>query len=130
MVDQSIVKEWIAKGEEDYSFARANLEEGKNFFAQICFHFQQAAEKYLKAFIIASDLEFRRIHDLGLLLKVCSAKDTSFEDLKEICEFLSAFYIEARYPVHWPTNFSNQEAQKALKAAEQIRAFIKEKLHV
>lgn len=130
MVDQSIVKEWISKGEEDYSFARANLEEGKNFFAQICFHFQQAAEKYLKAFIIASDLEFRRVHDLGLLLKVCSTKDASFEDLRETCEFLSAFYIEARYPVHWPTNFSSQEAQKALQAAERIRAFIKEKLHV
>jgi HEPN domain-containing protein len=86
MVDQSIVTEWISKGEEDYNFARANLEEGKNFFAQICFHFQQAAEKYLKAFIIASDLEFRRIHDLGLLLKVCSAKDTSFEDLRETCD--------------------------------------------
>jgi HEPN domain-containing protein len=89
MVDQSIVTEWISKGEEDYNFARANLEEGKNFFAQICFHFQQAAEKYLKAFIIASDLEFRRIHDLGLLLKVCSAKDTSFEDLRV---FVSVLY--------------------------------------
>jgi HEPN domain-containing protein len=130
MVDQSIVKEWISKGEEDYNFARANLEEGKNFFAQICFHFQQAAEKYLKAFIIASDLEFRRVHDLGLLLKVCSAKDTSFEDLRETCEFLSAFYIEARYPVHWPTNFSRQEAQKAFQATERIRIFIKDKLHV
>jgi HEPN domain-containing protein len=84
MVDQSIVTEWISKGEEDYNFARTNLEEGKNFFAQICFHFQQAAEKYLKAFIIASDLEFRRIHDLGLLLKVCSAKDASFENLRDL----------------------------------------------
>ncbi|MBA4391895.1 MAG: hypothetical protein C0399_13305 [Syntrophus sp. (in: bacteria)] len=130
MVDQSIVKEWIAKGEEDYNFARVNLEEGRNFFAQICFHFQQAAEKYLKAFIVASDLEFRRVHDLGLLLKVCSTKDDSFEDLRETCEFLSAFYIEARYPVYWPTNFSREEAQKALQAAERIRVFIKGKLHV
>jgi HEPN domain-containing protein len=130
MVDQSIVTDWISKGEDDYNFARTNLEEGKNFFAQICFHFQQAAEKYLKAFIIASDLEFRRIHDLGLLLKVCSAKDASFENLRETCEFLSAFYIEARYPVHWPTNFSRQEAQKALQATERIRTFIKDKLHV
>ena len=83
MVDPSIIREWTSKADEDFEFARINLDEGKNFYAQICFHLQQAAEKYLKAFIIALDLEFRRVHDLGLLLKICSAKDPSFEDLRE-----------------------------------------------
>ena len=45
MVDRGIVQEWIEKAEEDFEFARINLEEGKRFFAQICFHFHQAAEK-------------------------------------------------------------------------------------
>ena len=49
MVDQGIVKEWVSKADEDFYFARVNLEEKKRFFAQICFHFHQAAEKYLKA---------------------------------------------------------------------------------
>ena len=52
MVDQGIVKEWVSKADEDFYFARVNLEEKKRFFAQICFHFHQAAEKYLKAYII------------------------------------------------------------------------------
>lgn len=47
-----IAKEWIEKAEEDYGFACANLD-GTDYFAQICFHFQQAAEKYFKAFIIS-----------------------------------------------------------------------------
>lgn len=51
MVDASLVTEWLTKAAEDLEFGRINLEERKNFFAQICFHFQQAAEKYLKAFI-------------------------------------------------------------------------------
>jgi hypothetical protein len=51
MVDPVIVKEWIAKAEEDYRFAEVNLREERDFFPQICFHFQQAAEKFLKAFI-------------------------------------------------------------------------------
>ena len=38
MVDRGIVQEWIEKAEEDFEFARINLEEGKRFFAQICFH--------------------------------------------------------------------------------------------
>ncbi len=32
------------------------------------------AEKYLKAFIIAHDLEFLKIHDLPVLLKTCLKK--------------------------------------------------------
>ncbi len=58
MVDISIIQEWVEKGEEDFEFAKINLEEGKPFFAQICFHFHQAAEKYLKAYIVANGLEF------------------------------------------------------------------------
>ncbi len=57
MADGSLVTEWLTKADEDFDFARVNLEERKNFFAQICFHFQQAAEKYLKAFIVAKELE-------------------------------------------------------------------------
>jgi len=128
MVDRAIIKEWIFKGDEDYGFARINLEEGKHFFAQICFHLQQSAEKYLKAYIVAFDLEFRRIHDLGLLQKICSTRDASFDSLKKDCEFLSAFYIDTRYPVHWPTNFSKEETEKALQAARRIRTFIENKL--
>jgi len=128
MVDPSIIREWTSKADEDFEFARINLDEGKNFYAQICFHLQQAVEKYLKAFIIALDLEFRRVHDLGLLLKICSAKDPSFEDLREDCEFLTAYYVDTRYPVHWPTKFSKEEAQKALRSADHIRIFVREKL--
>ena len=39
MVDINIVHEWIDKADEDFEFARVNLEENKPFFAQICFHF-------------------------------------------------------------------------------------------
>ena len=79
MVDPSITREWTSKADEDFEFARINLDEGKNFYAQIC-----------------------------------SAKDPSFEGLKEDSEFLAAFYVGTRYPVHWPTKFSKEEAQKTL----------------
>lgn len=41
MVDTSLVTEWLAKADKDLEFGRVNLEERKNFFAQISFHFQQ-----------------------------------------------------------------------------------------
>mgnify|MGYP001588636698 CR=1 FL=1 len=83
MVDVQIIHEWLAKADEDFEFARTNFEEGKPFFAQICFHFQQAAEKYLKSFIIAHELEFLKIHDLPLLPKICLSTDLSLEQLRD-----------------------------------------------
>jgi HEPN domain-containing protein len=128
MVDFEIVREWLAKAEEDFEFARINFEEGKPFFAHICFHFQQAAEKYLKSYIIAHELEFLKIHDLPLLLKICLSKDPSFEQLREDCEYLTTFYVDTRYPVHWPTQFSRQETQKVFQSTTRIQSLVKNRL--
>ena len=84
MVDAKIVEEWISKADEDFEFAFLNLNEGKTFFAQICFHFQQASEKYLKAYIIAHELEFRKIHDLTVLLKICFQKTLPWSNYVKI----------------------------------------------
>jgi hypothetical protein len=46
----------------------------------------------------------------------------------DACEYLNTFYVETRYPVHWPTNFSYVETEKALKGSDQIRSVIKEKI--
>lgn len=64
MVDKKVIKEWLNKADEDIGFALKNLEDKSNtFYSQICFHFQQSAEKYLKAYIVAYELQFKKIHD-------------------------------------------------------------------
>ncbi len=128
MADIEIISDWLKKADEDFQFAVVNLNEQNPFYAQICFHFHQAVEKCLKAYVIANELEFRKIHDLPLLLRICSSKDSSLDILRDACEYLNAFYVETRYPVHWPTNFSYEEAEKALRAADQVRSVIKEKI--
>jgi HEPN domain-containing protein len=95
-----IIKEWIEKAEEEFGFASTSIEQ-TDYFAQICFHFQQAAEKYLKAFIIANELEFRPIHNLLELLEICREKEPRIEEIEEGCRYLNPFYIDTRYPVHW-----------------------------
>ena len=130
MAEAEIVREWIEKADEDFEFASVNLDEGKPFHAQICYHFGQATEKYLKAFIVARKLEFRKTHDLPLLLKTCISEDPAFDNLKEDCEYLTTFYIETRYPVHWPTDFSASEAQKSLQSARKVQSFVKERLQL
>ena len=124
MADPKVIDEWIKKANEDYEFAVSVIEES-SFYAQICFHFHQAAEKYLKSYIIAYDLEFKKIHDLSMLLKLCLTKKLTLKILMDDCKFLNRFYIDTRYPVHWPTNYTKEEALKAKSAAEHIRSAIK-----
>jgi len=120
MADPKIVREWLAKADEDFGFAAASLRGGSEFYSQHCFHFQQAAEKYLKAYILGMELPFERVHDLVHLLKVCATQAPEFNELKEECILLNTAYIETRYPVHWPTAYTQETALEAQRAAERI----------
>ena len=128
MADPAIVGEWLGKADEDFLFAEANLREDNGFFAQICFHFQQSAEKYLKAYIIAKGLKLEKVHDLLYLLRTCIAHDASFSVLQEQCILLNAAYIETRYPVHWPTDYTRETAEQAHSAAADIAGLVRERL--
>ncbi len=128
MVDKTIVQEWLLKALEDYCFARDNLRDGSEFFAQICFHFHQSAEKCLKAYIIGKGLPLHKVHDLMHLLRAAASVDDSFNRLREDCVVLNSAYIESRYPVHWPTNYTREAAEQAELAAENISRFVRDKL--
>jgi HEPN domain-containing protein len=119
MVDKRLIREWIEKADEDFGFACSVIEDS-SYYAQICFHFQQAAEKYLKAFIVAYELEFRKSHELLELLGICRAQDQTFASIEDECNYLNRFYIDTRYPVHWPANYDKEDALKAQKAAKNI----------
>src|SRR3989338_7605671 len=117
------VREWLKKANEDFGFASSILPD-TTFYAQVCFHFQQAAEKFLKAYIVKKKLEFRKIHELRKLLKICEKDTPNFSDFREEADFLSPFYIDTRYPVHWPAAVSKEEALKAQEAAKRIKEFV------
>ena len=128
MADIKVVNEWLAEAKEDFDFASFALKEKDRFYSRICFHFQQAAEKYLKAFIVAYDLPFEKIHDLTKLIKICQQKDNSFANIKEEAKHLTDLYVDTRYPAFWPTGRTRKEAEKAKQAAQSIGDFVKKKI--
>ncbi len=87
LIDRNIAADMLVYSADEFEeriklgdpFIKTILREGQvlygwspfSFYAQICFHFHQAAEKYLKSYIIACDLEFKKIHDLPVLLQLC-----------------------------------------------------------
>jgi len=127
MADQKVINEWLRKADEDYEFANSVIA-GSTFYAQICFHFHQAAEKFLKTIVIAWDLDFKKIHDLPVLLKSCLTKVPALQIILDDCKLLNRFYIDTRYPVHWPTQYSKEEAYRAKEATDNIRSKIIEAL--
>lgn len=119
MVDKRLIREWLEKADEDFGFASSVMETSR-YYAHICFHYQQAAEKYLKAFIVTHELEFRKSHELLELLNICKAKEQTFSMIEDECNFLNRFYIDTRYPVHWPASYGKEDALKAQRAAKKI----------
>lgn len=126
MVDSQIVNEWIEKADSDFQFAQESLQTGSKFYHLICFHFQQAAEKYLKAYIVAYELEFKKTHDLGELVQICQIKSSKFKNFKKEADFLTDFYLEPRYPEGFPSaTYTKGDATKAKNAAQAIGNFVK-----
>ena len=121
-----ILVEWIDKAEGDYNTARRELSVRKkpNYDA-VCFHSQQCVGKYLKAFLVFCEIEPPRIHNLIELLKLCSAKDGSFEFIHPTLDALMTYAIDIRYPGDFS---SKEEARAAVSAMKQVREFVRGKL--
>ncbi len=59
-----LIKEWVHKGKNDMGIAKLVLDNNAEFVDAVCFHCQQAVEKYLKAYLIYQNIVFRKTHSL------------------------------------------------------------------
>ena len=129
MADQKIIEEWLYAADQDFGFASSCLADIETtYFGFICFHFQQSAEKYLKAYVVAKKLKFAKIHDLDALRIYCLGTDLVFENIRDECIYLSDYYLETRYPPMIPSELSRSESKKAKEAAERIGQLVKNSL--
>jgi HEPN domain-containing protein len=99
MDNDKFVLPWIDKAKNDMATAQYIA---KNMypvpFEIVCFHCQQAAEKYLKGFLVFNDYEPPKIHDLVELAKLCGNYDAKYLQIIPKCEFLTPFAAHVRYP--------------------------------
>lgn len=74
------IDNWIKKANNDLKVAENELFIGGNDIVMdaICFHSQQAVEKYLKAFLISKQIEFGKTHNLEYLIELCIKIDARF----------------------------------------------------
>jgi HEPN domain-containing protein len=123
-----LVAEWVAKAEGDFATAGRELRTRRlpNYDA-VCFHAQQMAEKYLKAFLQQRRLAPPRTHSLIELLELCLPADASMGILRDSLVRLERYAVSYRYPGE---SADREEARLAFGTAEGVREFLRGKLGV
>ena len=117
----------MEKADKDIKTAEheLNLPQEETITETVCFHSQQAVEKYLKAFLILKNEEFGRTHNLELLIQLCGKHDNDF--LQCNLGNLTEYAVAIRYPGDFCIP-DHEEAKKACEIATGIRSFVMEKL--
>lgn len=126
MDNRDMAKRWFNKENNDLASGNYLLTTPDPSTDIICFHSQQAAEKYLKGFLVFHDVEAPRIHGIEELM--CEKIDSEFSKLYDIGSDLSGYAVEVRYPTEVDNEITLEEAQHALEIAGKFKKFIFTKL--
>lgn len=119
-----IAQSLLRKANSDWSVAQLCLQ--NQAFDHACFHAQQAAEKYLKAYLALYKGEWQHTHSMKLLVGDCCSVDPAFSTIESTAEGLSPYAVVTRYDIYfWPTVM---EAEQAIEAAYAVRQFVIERI--
>jgi HEPN domain-containing protein len=84
----------------------------------VCFHCQQAAEKYLKALLEESGAAIPKSHDLEMLLLLLLPHHPSLKSHRRAMRSLSEFAVATRYP---GDNANKRQMAASMRWADNIR---------
>jgi HEPN domain-containing protein len=115
---KGLTAEWLAKAEEDYSVAVGLLRRRRVPADSICFHCQQAAEKFLKAALQERGVHFGKTHDLEGLLRLCTTVVPHLTLLVGDAQLLNDYAVRYRYP---GIDATKKQAKLAAKSAGRVR---------
>ena len=121
-----IARQWLAKAESDLLNADNNLKAENVPYDTVCFHCQQAAEKMLKAYLVARGKEYPISHDLLLILERILSLDPKAEKLRDALIFLMPYAVEVRYPDDYSMP-SVEDTRKARQSAQEVHHWLKDK---
>ena len=116
-----LAEEWRRKADEDFAVAERELAAAPPAFAAVCFHAQQAVEKYLKALLAAAGKPAPKTHDLNYLLKLLGEEGKPFAALAVDLAVLSLAAVEVRYPGVDP---DKKRAQAAVATMQSFFALV------
>ncbi len=125
-------RRWLTMARDEFGDADHLRRRGRFYIA--LFHFQQAAEKALKAFLYlrARSAEVFYTHSLEELLDMAAEVDPAFRKVFA-AKKLDRYYIPTRYPTGLPGGIPSRhfddpaEAQEAMKLARSVIELVRRK---
>jgi HEPN domain-containing protein len=112
------IEEWKEIARRDWERIKRNLREGDAEAAS--FFFQQALEKYLKAFLLERKWELRKIHTLTTLLDYAVEHSPHLEEFRALCERVTDYYFIERYPRLATPELKPEHIKNDLREAERF----------
>jgi HEPN domain-containing protein len=122
-----LARQWVIKAGNDLLNADNNLHAETIPLDTVCFHCQQAAEKFLKAFLVGKGHTYPITHDLLAILENTLPLNTDAEQLRDDLALLTPYAVEVRYPddFYMP---SLQDAREAREAANRVKNWLEKTL--
>ncbi len=128
---KQLVKQWVRKAENDLLNVTNNLQADQTPWDTVCFHCQQAVEKYFKAVLVVHEQEIPRTHDLEQLCNLIQSWIPGVEEQRDELRWLTTYAVISRYPVEIedasPGKKEGKRAHQLAKAIRNVcRNYIKE----
>ncbi len=121
------VFKWIEIAEEDLIIANHAFTLSSNIpYRLICYHAQQCAEKYLKAFLVSRLIDFPYTHSIDDIVKLCPPELDLMNKLSSTFK-LTNYAVAKRYPGELRKT-THAEAVEAIQLAELTKQVIGELL--
>lgn len=118
------IREWFDIAKRDLKDAEMHLKEGSIEGAGI--HLQQAIEKSLKGFLLSKGWKLVKTHNLSLLLEEAVKHLPILKDYEKLCEEVSLYYFEDRYPPY-KQKTSSAKVKAQLRQAKKLITALKGK---
>ena len=120
MADKPIVAEWLRYANMDFATAKFDFENMHPAPLEIiCYHCQQAAEKFLKAIIIDYNKEAEKTHDLQRLTDKLKSFVNVPNEIMVIAARLTQYAVHTRYPDEMSVD--ENQTKNAISQAEQVK---------
>lgn len=128
-------KRWLIQAWDEFNDACDLKDRGRFYLA--LFHFQQSAEKSLKAYLyqITSSQEVFFTHSIYELIETLCKDDADFKKIEHTAK-LDQYYIPTRYPNGLPGGVPSRffkdekEVQEAMELTKMILDLVKNKMGV
>ena len=116
MKNEKILKEWMEFAEMDFLTAKHLYE---HMYPKpleiICYHCQQAIEKFLKGVLISKGVTIKKTHDLGLLAEMLQEYTEMDEKYLEMCDDLTPYKETRRQIAHGYTYYFDFKNDSEIK---------------